>query len=76
MEIHFDTQPLDQAVYEQGGPLENTITATGAGTGYANGHKGASHTMPNSGNNGVSGFAKDFHARHFKKNKESSDSSA
>ncbi len=50
-----------------GGPLEREITSTGAGTGYKNEH---SHTIPNSGNGGVSGIAKDFHAKHFKKDKE------
>jgi hypothetical protein len=75
VEIHFDTQPLDTAVYEQGGPLEHQITATGAGTGYSTEHKGPG-IVPNSGNGGVSGFAKDFHARHFKKSNSASESSA
>lgn len=80
VEIHFDTMPLDTAVYEQGGPLEHQITATGAGTGYSSrGHEKnekGEHPLPNSGNGGVSGFAKDFHARHFKKSNPSSETSA
>ena len=75
VEIHFDTMPLDTAVYEQGGPLEHQITATGAGTGYSSGEQkvnGVDAAIPNSGNRGVSGLAKDFHARHFKKNQEQS----
>lgn len=72
VEIHFDTMPLDTAVYEQGGPLQHHITSTGAGTGYANGSgvevkEGHTHAIPHSGNGGVSGLAKDFHAKHFKK---------
>ncbi|KAE9371573.1 hypothetical protein N431DRAFT_410451 [Stipitochalara longipes BDJ] len=78
VEIHFDTQPLDTAVYEQGGPLEHQITATGAGTGYSTREQKGNgvDTVPHSGNNGVSGFAKDFHARHFKKSNSASESSA
>jgi hypothetical protein len=77
VEIHFDTQPLDTAVYEQGGPLDPQITTTGAGTGYSREHKGMGvDTIPNSGNGGVSGFARDFHARHFKKSNSTSESSA
>jgi hypothetical protein len=78
VEIHFDTMPLDTAVYEQGGPLEHQITATGAGTGYSSREdKGnGADTLPHSGNQGVSGFAKDFHARHFKKSNSASESSA
>ncbi|KAF4611393.1 hypothetical protein G7Y89_g15620 [Cudoniella acicularis] len=65
--------PLDTAVYEQGGPLERQITATGAGTGYGkeNGGRHDEHVIPSSGNGGVSGLAREFHARHFKKDDES-----
>ncbi|KAF8861639.1 hypothetical protein BDZ45DRAFT_250153 [Acephala macrosclerotiorum] len=73
VQIHFDTLPMDTAVYEQGGPLERQITATGAGTGYETRH---AHPIPDSGNGGVSGIAKDFHARHFKKDKEMNGSNA
>ena len=79
VEIHFDTMPMDTAVYEQGGPLQNAITSTGAGTGYGNEHghevKGL-NTVPDSGNMGVSGLAKDLHGKLFKKDKTSTDSSA
>jgi hypothetical protein len=73
VEIHFDTTPLDTAVYEQGGPLRHQITPTGAGTANQNGHgpelkEGHSHPVPHSGNGGLSGIAKDFHIKHFKKN--------
>ena len=78
VEIHFDTMPLDTAVYEQGGPLQHQITGTGAGTGYQNVHgpevkEGHSHSIPHSGNGGVSGLAKEFHAKHFNKNTTSSE---
>jgi hypothetical protein len=70
--------PLHTAVYEQGGPLEHQITATGAGTGYSSREEkgNGADTLPHSGNQGVSGFAKDFHARHFKKSNSASESSA
>jgi len=71
---------MDTAVYEQGGPLEHAITATGAGTGYdghahangkengrVNGEKKSAEHIPDSGNKGLSGMAKDFHIRHFRK---------
>lgn len=70
--------PMDSAVYEQGGPLQHEITATGAGTGYGNESKGIhhGHTVPDSGNVGVSGLAKELHGKMFKKDKTSTDSSA
>ena len=79
MPIHFDTVPMDTAVYEQGGPLNHEITATGAGTRYGNkeGAHGHREAVPDSGNGGVSGLARDFHKRHFaRKENESSQSSA
>jgi Formate/nitrite transporter len=77
VEIHFDTMPMDTAVYEQGGPLQNTITSTGAGTGYGNENEVKhGHLVPDSGNKGVSGLAKDLHGKMFKKDKSSTDSSA
>jgi len=82
VEIHFDTMPTDTAVYEQGGPLERTITATGAGTGYGRETNGGETktphdtTIPDSGNRGISGIAREFHAKHFKKNNSASESSA
>jgi hypothetical protein len=69
-------------VYEQGGPLEHTITATGAGTGYGRetngGETKAPHdaTIPDSGNRGISGLAREFHTKHFKKNNPANESSA
>ena len=82
VEIHFDTMPMDTAVYEQGGPLETQITSTGAGTGYGIEHsngqevKGLNHSVPDSGNRGVSGLAKELHGKMFKKDKTSTESSA
>ena len=73
--IHFDTLPLDTAVYEQGGPLEHSITATGAGTGYGQEDK-TSHPVPDSGNGGLSGLAKEYHGKLFKKDNSASESSA
>lgn len=81
VEIHFDNErsAMDIAVYEQGGPLEPSITATGAGTGYGNGHangNAASHKVggiPDSGNKGLSGMAKEFHIKHFEKKKQNSE---
>ncbi len=71
---------MDTAVYEQGGPLENAITSTGAGTGYdghahangkehgrVNGEKRSVEHIPDSENKGLSGIAKDYHIRHFRK---------
>jgi hypothetical protein len=77
--IHFDTMPLDTAVYEQGGPLERQITATGAGTGYGNGHENEAshnHAVPDSGNKGKSGLAKEYHGKLFKKDNSASESFA
>ena len=76
MEIHFDTMPMDTAVYEQGGPLQHTITATGAGTGYRNEHKvdNHAHPVPDSGNGGVSGLAKELHGKMFKRGTQSDES--
>jgi len=68
--IHFDTTPIDTAVYEQGGPLHQEITATGAGTGYGN--ENGKGMLPDAGNKGLSGLARDFHARHFTKASEES----
>jgi len=78
VEIHFDTMPMDTAVYEQGGPLQHEITATGAGTAYGNEAKTTrnGHTMPDSGNSGVSGLAKELHGKMFKKDKASSTESS
>lgn len=78
VEIHFDTMPMDTAVYEQGGPLQHEITSTGAGTAYGNEVKGArhGHAVPDSGNGGVSGLAKELHGKMFKKEKTSTESSA
>lgn len=68
---------MDTAVYEQGGPLERHMTAGGAGTGYGhqNGHltggeNGHKTGIPDSGNKGLSGIAKEFHIRNFQKKKE------
>ena len=76
--IHFDTMPMDNAVYEQGGPLEHAITSTDAGTGYGNGHdaKEAGGHLPDSGNRGISGLAKEYHGKLFKKENVASNSSA
>jgi len=79
--IHFDNMPMDTAVYEQGGPIEHRMTNTGAGTGYSqsNGHGPEikdGHQIPDSGNNGVSGLARELHGKMFKKDKTSTDSSA
>jgi hypothetical protein len=75
--IHFDTMPLDTAVYEQGGPLEHRITATGAGTGYGQENKAIhDHALPDSGNGGISGLAKEYHGKLFKKENSASESSA
>jgi hypothetical protein len=80
--IHFDNTPMDTAVYEQGGPLHQHMTSTGAGTGYgtqSNGHGPEikdGHAIPDSGNRGVSGLARDLHGKMFKKEKTSSDTSA
>ena len=75
VEIHFDTMPMDTAVHEQGGPLQSEITSTGAGTAYGNGNglKGRrNRAVPDSGNNGVSGLARELHGKLFKRNKSSS----
>lgn len=72
--IHFDSDPMDTAVYEQGGPLQHAMTNTGAGTGYANGHeeKTIPAAVPHSGNRGLSGIAKDYHGKLFKKEETTS----
>ncbi|KAI9649958.1 hypothetical protein NHQ30_002543 [Ciborinia camelliae] len=57
--IHFDTTDANTAVYEQGGPIQRQATVDGAGTGY--GHAHDTSVVPNSGNNGKSGIAKDLH---------------
>lgn len=101
VEIHFDTMPVDTAVYEQGmcfpshvspllfnyledhllikkitgGPLQRQITDTGAGTGYSSSSTTKNH-IPHSGNGGISGIAKDFHIKHFKKDREMNGSHA
>ncbi|TAQ83136.1 hypothetical protein B7494_g8539 [Chlorociboria aeruginascens] len=75
--IHFDGIPMDTAVYEQGGPVEHTVTATGAGTGYGHESKNAAqHPVPDSGNHAISGLAKDLHATIFRKGHSESESSA
>lgn len=53
-------------MFVKGGPIKREITATGAGTGYNNSQQ---QSIPDSGNKGISGIAKDFHARHFKNDK-------
>ncbi|TGO53927.1 hypothetical protein BCON_0115g00100 [Botryotinia convoluta] len=57
--IHFDTVDANTAVYEQGGPIQRQVTIEGAGTGY--GHAQNPEVVPNSGNNGRSGIAKELH---------------
>ena len=63
--IHFDTIEANTAVYEQGGPIQREVTVEGAGTGYghanAHGHEHNEEVVPNSGNGGRSGLAKDLH---------------
>ncbi|ESZ92723.1 hypothetical protein SBOR_6888 [Sclerotinia borealis F-4128] len=71
--IHFDTMDANTAVYEQGGPIQREVTADGAGTGYglaiaianananANANAHNKDVVPNSGNNGRSGIARDLH---------------
>ena len=78
VEIHFDTMPMDTAVYEQGGPLHHEITATGAGTAYGNEEKTTHnmHAVPDSGNGGVSGLAKELHGKMFKRDKTASTESS
>jgi hypothetical protein len=49
-------------------------TATGGGVGYAQEAK-TDHPIPDSGNGPVSGIAKDFHGKLFKKDNSASDGS-
>ncbi|RDW73280.1 hypothetical protein BP6252_07187 [Coleophoma cylindrospora] len=80
--IHFDFNPNDIATYQQGGPLEHTMTATGAGTGYGNEirahdktNKHAMHIIPDSGNRAASGIAKEYNKEQFQKDESSNGSS-
>lgn len=80
--IHFDNAANDTATYQQGGPLEPTMTATGAGTGYGNEIRGrdaeakqAPHTLPHSGNHATSGIAKEYNKEQFQKDGSSNGSS-
>lgn len=72
--IHFDTMPVDTATYQNGGPLEHIITATGAGTRYGNEVQGRDTDssnmvdhIPDSSNHARSGLEKEYHVSHFKK---------
>jgi hypothetical protein len=67
--IHFDYSPANTAVYEQGGPIQRQITASGAGTAFDHHHNtNEQHAseIPNSGNGAHSGIAKDLHLNSIK----------
>ena len=77
VELYFDTMAADTAVYEQGGPLEREITSTGAGTANRDEVKAHhNHAVPDSGNRGVSGLAKELRGKIFKSKASSTESSA
>ncbi|PQE28817.1 formate nitrite transporter family protein [Rutstroemia sp. NJR-2017a WRK4] len=67
--IHFDYSPANTAVYEQGGPIQRQITASGAGTAFDHHHntnEQQADEIPNSGNGAHSGIAKDLHLNSIK----------
>ncbi|PQE22511.1 formate nitrite transporter family protein [Rutstroemia sp. NJR-2017a BVV2] len=67
--IHFDYSPANTAVYEQGGPIQREITASGAGTAFDHHHNTKEQQageLPNSGNGAHSGIAKDLHLNSIK----------
>jgi hypothetical protein len=67
--IHFDYSPANTAVYEQGGPIQRQVTASGAGTAFDHHHntkEQQADEIPNSGNGAHSGIAKDLHLNSIK----------